>query len=80
MIRFYLPVFYGEDSFGVASHFPVVGDQDNGRPLFPVKPVKRFHDFHAVFGIQIARRLIRQNYFGIVYQGTGDSHSLLFTS
>jgi hypothetical protein len=62
-----------------SGHNRVMRDHDNGPPLLMQVPQKLKHDF-LVLGVEISRRLIRQNNLGIVNQGPGDANPLLLTA
>ena len=41
---------------------------------------KELHHFEAVLRVEVSRRLVGKNEFGLADNGTGDGHSLLLTS
>src|SRR5215207_8348680 len=60
-------------------HLSVVGrDQDSG--AYAVDPVQELHDTDAGFGIEVARRLIGNEYGRLRHEGPGYRYALLFAA
>jgi len=61
---------------GVGRDIRFVRDHDDCYAGF-VKLGQHVHNLVGLCGGEIAGRLVRENYFGAVYQGSGDGHTLL---
>src|SRR5207245_745202 len=55
----------------------IVGHQDDGDPLVCVELPQEAHDLLAGPGVEVARRLVRQNQARAIDEGAGDGHPLL---
>ena len=57
-----------------------MGDDDQGDGMFRGEIEKDFHNFAAIFGIEIASGLVGEEHFGFVHDGSGDGDALLFAT
>ena len=57
-----------------------MGDDDQGDGMFRGKIEKDFHNFAAIFGIEIASGLVGEEHFGFVHDGSGDGDALLLAT
>lgn len=60
--------------------FLIMRHHDDCTSVLLVKTAKDVHDFCTHFRIQVARRLIGQNYFRIAYYCTCDGHTLALSA
>lgn len=79
-IVFYnLTVLYTYHSVSICGYFVVVGNQYN-RSALAVQLVKYSHNLRSGVTVEVAGRLIRQNYGRFCGYGTGYGNSLLLTA
>lgn len=62
----------------MANELLIMAANNDGRPL-SVNLLKNADDFKSEFGVQIARRLIRQKNLRVVHHSPGYGHALLFS-
>ena len=65
---------------GPAGQLEVVGDQDNGCPLFPVDLLEQEHYFVFRVLVQVAGGLVGQDDIRAVQQGPGNCHPSLLAA
>jgi hypothetical protein len=73
------PVFEQNLASGIGCHIRLMGDHDNGNASLLIKSGEQFHDFLTPCRIQISRRFVCQQDFGLANNGPGNCHSLLLS-
>ena len=73
-------VEHPENPVGVVLETHIVGHHYQGDPLVDVQVQQDPEDVVCVLGVEISRRFIQQQDFGLVGQRSGDGDSLLLSS
>ena len=71
--KFHYPV-------GIAGHFRFMGDHDDGDALFLVERDEQVHDLVAALAVEVAGRLVGEQYQRAGDDGAGDGHALLLAA
>ena len=58
----------------------VVRHHDDGAPVLLVQFVQQFHNLSTHLRVEVARRLVGEEDFGIADDGTGDGHALALSA
>ncbi len=79
-VTFHTAVTQFHYAVGISGHFFIVGDDDESDALFLVQLLQQGHHLRAGRAVQIAGWFIGQDERGVVNEGAGDSHPLLFAT
>jgi hypothetical protein len=76
LVRHNLAVAEADDALGMLGNIGLVRHQHNRAP-FAVEPLEDCHNLLAGAGVEVARRLVRQNQHGVGDDGAGNRDALL---
>ena len=79
-VRNNVPIPHADNPVRHRSHLGVVGDHQDRLSKGFVQASKHVENGLRIFRVQVACRLIRQEYFGFTNDGASDGHALLFAA
>ena len=69
-----------DDARAITGHVRLMGDDDDGQPIFLIELLKHAQDFLARVRIEVAGRLVGEQKLRLIDQGAGDGDALLLAA